>query len=69
MINLESISWRVKSELWETQALGYWILGWLVEPTYSTVGYILMGYGTLTAIGVLYAMCRSAIAAHNATGE
>lgn len=50
------MTWRMKSEHWETQALGYWILGWLVSADYPGTGWWLMAYGTLCAVGAILAL-------------
>lgn len=53
------MTYRMKFELWEIQALGYWILGWLVSDRYPFWGTALMVYGTFCALGALYALFRS----------
>lgn len=47
---------QLRFEFWETQALGYWILSYLVEPTHPTISTCLFWYGCFTFAGALCAL-------------
>lgn len=61
---------RLEAELWETQVILYWILGFLIIHwgTWHWVGWVAIGWGWVTMLATIIKLIKAASRANGNKG-